>query len=567
MNAKVKEEVQSPKKHIHTIAIVQLTRIGDLIQTAQSVADLKLLHPEYRLVLIARSQFAKPLEFLLEKYFDKIYYLNSSILGFSSADGSLKKATLTLDVFFQEIKQERIDALINLSFSKTSAYLCSCITATHKIGSYYDSNNRQQINDKWSQMLFSTVMRGDLNPFSLVDLFKNIIGIKPINPKEIEPVASKTPSIILHPFASSERKMWKQEKWVEIIYKTLKDNDKCTITIVGDKNEILKSQHITENPLLKQFTNRLINLTGKTTIEELSRLLTGANLFIGHDSMVGHLSSLYSVPTITIALGNVRPQETTPYQANAIVLSPRTKCFPCFPSDQCSYTQCHHDIPYQVVNNIIREKLTGGTIDSAWVKKSNSGFHLSSVNIYRSHFQNGYFNLENLSEGASEIHDLYRTFYKISWSFVLGDLEDNYPFPKLNQNTHRELLESMNGLQHLFELSEFGQRYSKYILEEISSQTPSISKIKEFSKKIDEIDQLQSLILKTSPNLAPLIDYAKVRKNNLFGDNVVKLTESSYYAFLEMTQLSSVMYELLQNTIAEYKIIQTKTKSLSDINK
>ena len=37
----------------------------------------------------------------------------------------------------------------------------------------------------------------------------------------------------------------------------------------------------------------------------------------------------------------------------------------------------------------------------------------------------------------------------------------------------------MSGLQHLFELSDFGKRYSRYILEEIASQTPSVNKIKE----------------------------------------------------------------------------------------
>ena len=125
----------------------------------------------------------------------------------------------------------------------------------------------------------------------------------------------------------------------------------------------------------------------------------------------------------------------------------------------------------------------------------------------------------------------------------------------------------MTGLQHLFELSEFGQKYSRYILEEISSSTPSISKIKEYSKKIDEIDQLQALVQKTSPYLAPIIDYFKVRKGNLFGENIVKLTESSYYCFEENAHLASVMYELIQNTIAEYKITTGKTKNRSDLNK
>ncbi|NOT79444.1 MAG: glycosyltransferase family 9 protein [Bacteriovoracaceae bacterium] len=568
MNVINKKNQQEMQLKTHTLAIIQITRIGDLIQTVQAVTDLRKLHSNYRLVLIARTQFAKPLQFILDQYFDKVYYLDTGSLNFNSPTGSIKNAVNSLDHFLDEIKNENIDALINLSFSNSSSYLASCISAKHKIGAYFDLNNKQQINDKWSQMLFSTVMRGSLNPYSLVDLFKNIIGVKPLSPKTtLKTIPATIPNIIMYPFASSERKVWKAEKWVEIIYKTLKDNTKCTITLVGAKNEILKSQIIVENPLLKQFSARIINITGKTTIEELSNHIASSKLFVGHDSMVGHLAAFHCIPTLTIALGNVRPQETTPYQSNAITLSPRTKCFPCFPSDSCAYTQCHHDIPYQIVNNIIKNLLEDGVVDKEWIQKSNSNFHLSSVNIYKSHFQNEYFNLENLSDGSSEIQDLFRTFYKITWSFVLGDLEDNFPFPKLTPSTHKELLDALNGLQHLFELSEFGQKYSKYILEEISSQTPSIIKIKEFSKKIDEIDNLQVMVLKTAPLLGPIVDYAKVRKGNLFGDNIVKLTESSYYCFEESAQITRIMYELLQNTIAEYKISQGKSKSNGDLNK
>src|SRR3989338_5586204 len=100
-------------------------------------------------------------------------------------------------------------------------------------------------------MLFSTVMRGSLNPFSLVDLFRNIIGIKPTS-KAVTGILSgdKKKNVVIHPFASQERKAWKTDKWVEVIYKTLKENY-CTVTIVGAKNETAKSQTILENPLLK----------------------------------------------------------------------------------------------------------------------------------------------------------------------------------------------------------------------------------------------------------------------------------------------------------------------------
>ncbi|MDD4975215.1 MAG: glycosyltransferase family 9 protein [Bacteriovorax sp.] len=567
MKANNNNRAPEPEKPVVTLAIVQLTRFGDLIQTAQAVEELKRNHPGYRVILIARSQFAKPLDFVLKKTFDKIYYLDTKKIFANTEINGLKTSIAGLNLFLNELSTETIEVLINLSFSKSSSYLSSLVKSVHKIGPFFDFDNKMQINDKWSQLLYATVMRGSLNPFALVDLFKNIIGIKSTDHK-IAPVnmSSRSSTVVIHPFASQERKAWKAEKWVEVIYRTLKENDSYIIQIVGAKNEIIKSQMITENPLLKTFGNRIQNLTGKTTLAELSDELKKSKLFVGHDSMVGHLAALTRTPTLTVSLGSVRPQETTPYHANAYNLAPRTKCFPCFPSDACSFNQCHHDIPYQVVSSAIKQLLDKGEITAEWMKGSISSFHISSVNFYRSSFQKGHMVLESLIENHIDSPDIFRSFYKIAWSFVINDTEENLPFPKLTPNTHRELLDALTGIQHLYELSEFGKKYSHYILEEISSQTPSISKIKDYSKKIDEIDQLQGLVLKTSPSLAPIIDYFALRKANLHGDSVVKLTESSYYTFLECSSLCSILFELVENTISEHKNASGKSSPRSDAN-
>lgn len=551
----------------NTLAIIQLARFGDIVQTSQAAEEVKRCHPELRIVLIARSQFAKPLNFILKKTFDKIYYLDTSEIFFESETSGIKSSLNALNQFLKEINNESINVLINFSFSKSSSYLSSVIKSQHKIGPFYDTNNKMQINDKWSQFLFATVMRGPLNPFALVDLFKNIIGTKSAIQPLVKTSQARNNTVIIHPFSSLERKSWKAEKWVEIIYKTLKENESCTVIIVGAKNEILKSHHITENPLLKMYSQRIQNLTGKTTLEELSQELSKAKLFVGHDSMVGHLAAISKTKTLTISLGSVRPQETTPYHLDAYNIAPRTKCFPCFPSDECSFNQCHHDIPYQVVSNSIKHLLDGHEITSQWIKENISSFHISSVNFYRSSFQNENLVLESLIENHFDSPDIFRIFYKMAWNFTIKDIVENFPFPKLNQSTHKDLLDSLQGLQHIFETSEFGKKYSRYILEEISSPSPSISKIKEFSKKIDEIDQLQAMVQKTSPNLAPIIDYFTIRKGNLSGDSIVKLTEGSYYVFEECSVFCSIIYELIENTISEHKTGPGKSNNRKDVNK
>jgi ADP-heptose:LPS heptosyltransferase len=198
-----------------TIAILQITRFGDLIQTYQAVQNLKANYPQYRIILIGRSQFVNSLNFILQKAFDEIYCLDTKKIFSDHETVGLNPSINHLNAFLNTIKSESIEVLINLSFSKSSSYLMSLIPSTHKIGPFYDFSNRLVINDKWSQMLYATVMRGSSNPYSLVDLFKNIIGIKESGSKKSHLSLVKNErkkNIVIHPFASQERKMWRPEK-------------------------------------------------------------------------------------------------------------------------------------------------------------------------------------------------------------------------------------------------------------------------------------------------------------------------------------------------------------------
>ena len=131
-----------------TLAILQLTRFGDLIQTSQAIEELKKAHPEYRIILIARSQFARPLGFILNKLFDKTYYLDTKKIFQNSEIAGLKTSINGLNQFLSELSGESIKLLVNLSFSSSSSYLSSLIKAEIKIGSHYDFENKIQKSTK-----------------------------------------------------------------------------------------------------------------------------------------------------------------------------------------------------------------------------------------------------------------------------------------------------------------------------------------------------------------------------------------------------------------------------------
>ncbi|MCY4523504.1 MAG: glycosyltransferase family 9 protein [Halobacteriovoraceae bacterium] len=542
------------------ICLVQITRLGDLIQTAFAARALKENDRNFEIYLIARSKFAKPLNFLLKEVFDKIFLMDTvSMIGPNNR--SVKKSIKKINDFINVLNNHNIDILANLSFSKSASYLCSLINSELKLGPVYNQKLEIIIKDQWSQFLYSNVLRGPLCSFSLIDIYKKILGVKKKTTHHESFNLNKN-NIIIHPFASLERKKWKANKWTEIIYKTLKDHSNKKIIIVGDKNDIDESFKIVDNVILNPFKKRIVNKTGKINIYQLSKLIKKSFLFVGHDSMVGHLAAYYNVDTLTISLGSVRPIETSPYINKGYNITPRIKCFPCFPQSKCDNYQCHNDISYQIISACINQLIKKNKITLKEIKEEASLFHIDNINIYRSKFtKQDMLDFDDITENNPNHNDIFRKYYRIAWLYFLNDDEEFQDIPILNDHTGQDLLNYIEGLKYLYELSEFGKSYSKYILEEASSKTPVLSKIRDHSRKIEEIDRLSEIIKESYPHLYPIIDYFLVVKGNLSGGNLLEIAQKSYEAYHNCSLLISVIYELIEKTVSKYKKDFSREKS------
>lgn len=527
------------------LAIIQVTRIGDILQTCHAARLLKINHPDIKISLIARKQFIEPIRFLVTQIFDHIHSLDlkSSINLNDGMSGSVYNIKKQL----KAVNHIEYSASINLSFSKSSSYLHSLIKSKHKIGPHYNLKNEKIIQDKWSQYLFASVMRGALNPFNLVDLFSNIIGVEKksthLSNKEFS--QAKKDNILIHPFASHDKKYWKSSKWTEVIYRILSENKDVTIHIAGSSEDQEKYDEIVNVPILEKVKERIRPIIGQS-LSDLYKQVDETYLFIGHDSMLGNLLSFKNIKTITVSLGTVRPLETAPYAINNIVLAPKTSCYPCFPNTKCEFYKCHGDIPYQALQGVVNQLLKSNNFNKKEFVTEVSPFHLNSVSINKTTVNNvGQLIFENLLDDFQTAKDVFIEFYRTIWSYTFSEVDIEVAPLNINQQTKAVLSSQAQTIAHIYELTEFGKKYSRYILEEISNKTPDITKIKSFSKKIDEIDRLLDVLTETSPYIAPIIDYGTVAKSNLHGDNLVQLTESSFYIYQEMANCASIIYEFL----------------------
>lgn len=545
-----KTEQNGPLESQKRMVVVQLTRIGDLIQTMSAVKQAKQTLPDLTLTLIARKSFASPIYNILKEVFDEIYLLDMAQILKGSG---LKSFLLNQKQFLNLINQNPNDVVVNLTYSKASMYLASLIQSNHKIGPYKGLDNKTRIEDTWSQYVYSNVLSAPLTPFSLVDLFSKVIGTKNFNPPKVED-AKRINNIVLHPFASSDRKRWKDVKWVEYLYRLLSNNNDLTVNIVGSSLDRKMGMAIKSDPILQKFSHQIFVLAGSYSLEDVYELLKTAKLFVGHDSVVGHLASLAGTQALTLSLGTVRPYETTPYGDNNYVLFPRTKCFPCTPDQNCSFYQCHIDVPHNVVVECTKQILKTKNISIDELTKKCSDFHLKSLSIYKTDLSQTDLILRKIDTNYPNTMEIFQTLYRIAWQYFISEKEEEHTFPTIGKSNHTNLVNILTALQNLFELSEFGKKYSKYILQEVSTKTPDLTKIKEYSKKIDEIDNLQLMVKNSFPQLSPIIDYFNVVKANLKGENIVHLTESSYLNFSNTGMFSSIIYELIEKVLEKNKL-------------
>lgn len=539
---------QEAPKHL---VILQLTRAGDLVQTLQAVREVRNEKPQFKLTLVARKHYAAPLNFLLSTVFDEIVVIDTP----QFFSGTLKESQTKIAELIGRICRTPVDAVVNLSYCKPSRYLTGLIPASHRLGPWMGADNQENITDRWSQLLYSTVTQGALNPFHLVDLFRLILGVKT---KKATPTKSTSVPrkdwIVVHPFASAARKRWKPHKWSEVLYKLSKDHEKSTIFVVGAPNEVKEAEALFGGPLIKDRKN-LVNLVGQTNLNDVFERLKVAKLFVGHDSLIGHLASMAQTKSLTVALGSVRPWETTPYGANNIVLAPRTKCFPCFPQEKCDLYMCHSDIPYQLVTDIAESMYRDVDLRKELKNKFNP-FLTGSCQIHLTSFnpRSGLVDFEELDSKPGSLAQNMRMFYRMMWAFTLGEMDEHHGFPTLSREAHASLLNIMEGLGYLYELSEFGKKYSLAIVEEVAKPSPSLSKIKATTTKIDEIDRLASLVKRSHPTLAPVIDFYGLVRANLPGGNIVEIAQHSFFIYQDSALAASVLNELMEKTIAEYKI-------------
>lgn len=118
-------------------------------------------------------------------------------------------------------------------------------------------------------------------------------------------------------------KCWPPNRFAEFANRFQAERD-AEIILFGTPNELTVAEAITSG-----MNRKPINLTGKTSVRELSALLSRCHLFVGNDSGAMHVAASVGLPVVAV-FGPTDPGGTAPVTPRHSIVQQKPYCSPCF---------------------------------------------------------------------------------------------------------------------------------------------------------------------------------------------------------------------------------------------
>ena len=492
--------------------------MGDLIQSTALFKKIKLFYPESRVKLIISKEFAEITPFL--PYVDEIKPIDvtglSELLKANNFDLTID-VLKALDAMFDGILQVNYDLAVNLSHDEFSVYFLYILNSLKNIGI---SVNREGIiisNDEMIAYIFSAVKNRKVSVLNLVDLYERTIKTnKTQNKQHVNKIYLDTKKIdeehngnkefeVLKKYgieesdnivsfaigASTELKKWRYDYFAELAKMFLNGDIKTKVVLLGAKYDV-KTGGFIESIVASE---RLINLTGKTSVSDLVYVVRRSNLLITHDTGTMHIGVAVETKLMVIYTGNVGFLETGPYAENRLLVIPDIGCFPCDFNLKCLNPVCQGLIKPEYIYDMslmVLEK------ENDYAQKL-SDYKNSGIIPYLSRFDSKKF-IDYLPAVKIKLNfkDLKLKILKLSlehyyegdfWKIDENEIELFLDcFEGIEYNLSLDIKEELKSVEKLIALCKRGMSETKKMINLALKDPFNSKKIEEYTCKIKSID-------------------------------------------------------------------------------
>ncbi len=296
----------------HRILFITLSNIGDVVLTLPVLDSLLEKFPEAKITVICGKR--------AKEIFDGNPKINKLII-YDKRAGLKEKINL-----FVSLWKERFDIAVDLR----NSFLGFLIPAKHKTSLFLRiPNHIKHMRDRHLYKIKDILQIKNAPPepsslyFSRAD--EDIIDklLKEYNIKEEDKL------IVIAAGSRSHTKRWPKERFVELIAKVAREFP-VKIVLVGDKEDSGINQYIAQH-----LESPVLDLSAKTSLNELGCLLKRASLLVSNDSASLHIASYLGIPVVAM-FGITDDKKYGPWSKGSVVVKKEIACRPCKKA-QCKF--------------------------------------------------------------------------------------------------------------------------------------------------------------------------------------------------------------------------------------
>ena len=545
------------KRHPHkdNILLVNITRLGDMLQATPTIAGMKQENPNCKITVVVEKQFAEVCRILPN--IDEVVGVDLSICvrGLARGQEGLVDAYEYLSEIVKDLKAKNFDYCLNMSSSAYTALLLRLVGVPRRGGWSSDDEGHRVIESEWAQLFASSIFHQNrqYNSLNLVDVFRCsadvdqhpnslLITIEPEAKEYCEKMLAEAgftntgPLICVQAGASQEKRQWAPAHFVKMI-KILTEQHNARVVLTGTKKELSIIDPV------KQGCNspNVFVAAGKTNIPQLSALLNLSDVLVTGDTGPMHMSVAAGTPVVAMFLASAFGCETGPYSAGNIVLQPVIACGPCNPNKACARPDCHDHISPELMAQLTMMRVNGE------VKEIPKGMaDPNKVIVYRTVFDEfGFYDMLPLNVENKTSMQRYRDAYRKLWLSDLGEFPVSQAAkPK---GSALQIIETeMDGLVDVMSRAEKGVQVIEELKRAITDTTVSPHRLGELNETMGKLDREIEELGFHHAALGPLTRMFIFGKENLSGSEALDLASQMGVNYRALARRSRKLAEFYQ---------------------
>lgn len=313
---------------VHSILLVQLGDIGDVVYSFPCAKALKEAFPAANIAIAVRKKAGGLVE-------DCPWV--DDIIAVDTQKRNLREALTYQKDFWRKVRRFGFDLAVDLRTGTRGAILTFLSGAKQRVGRYA-SDGKLWRNRVFTHLVLPEAKENQFIAEYYLDILSEYgISTDNLNPEiqvapakstqiaellRAENVPSDKPMIAVQPFSLWAYKEWGIAKYVEVI-KRLAKRLPVSVIITGAPDERTKAEE-----LVRQCGDVVFNFAGKTPLNLLPALLEKCGVFLGVDSAGVHIAAAVGTPTISL-YGPSSPETWAPKGEDHVVVRRDFSCVPC----------------------------------------------------------------------------------------------------------------------------------------------------------------------------------------------------------------------------------------------